>query len=1142
MPNVVHIFIGKEFTKLVEGIGRATLRYGGSTTASDIAYICAECSGKSLSLSRLVVKSTTKDNVLCGQDRYINTEWHTPESAQAGVSLDTFGSVWNNLFDELITAEEGDIATNLTVTLHFPLYKADAYKVFEAMYVGISSVNKPTRLVFMGYCDDIAKILEPGYKITSPSRKQIDSYAKFRDEQNIGHSSNLIVMQNTTFNGITLGLNFDDLKEVVAQFVLASRSYYSELFPPTLDYKDVVSFGISSLQVDKYLLVNYLMNRTMLNAMDAVSVNNKAVDINLAATVVDNLLKYKQTLLSDVFKSGINDNAEVLKTFASEVDQIIKACNDIFKRDKSITSKAAILAAMLSKTDCPLFSDSIYNDSSISLRDLFSEALDYFIENDLGDYLRYNDEPLSNPIKELKELDNKIINSETEVRRLEEELKSLEGQIIESEQAKKYYVDEDGIFHFDNKEIRLLPFLEQTLLDDTYEPKEGLFVPDSADLRSHFRPIQDQGSQGSCTAFAVTAAFEYLFNIQNSQLLDLSEAFTYYVARDFDEANDVSVTEDSGSRINVAIKALGKYGLATEEKCRYKDTDCTTPPSEAAYKDAETRKVKSAFNVKPDRDSVKAALAEGYPVVGSFTLYDSFFENASKDGYFPMPSQDEIALGANDASGIAGADANKHHYHAMTIVGYSDKLQRFIVRNSWGDDWGDAGYCYMPYAYVENSALCNCVSIITELETTQSEEKKPLPVIKPLSIDNGDVKIRYYICQALADKEKEDLKRYYQDRTNLLIYFEQIINSLASMPSHRDGYIQAALNTLTEEDEALVAERKEIEEKLEVEAKALKRSNLITIICVACTIALPLILIWVLNGFVLPLFNASESDSISVWWSLLVILPVGGVLIYKTSQRWNEWREYSHKLNLRLKSIQKRRAEIKACMGSFKFKTFAAWHLLRELSRLQSHFNTLYSKYLSLINNLRVWYEMIKKSDEDVDLKMSVPNISLLNQELVDKFFNDTLSKDGLCEIDFTERLDQYSISDEYFAEYKTQFVNGVATKILQHPAVAGFNITDHIIESEESSWVTHVDRPIATRCSRLSDIFIHLSSITSPDMQRSEYMITYGASRNEIKLRKKFLNSFQAFDGTNPYMLTYISIATLNFDDCEVFYSPKSK
>jgi C1A family cysteine protease len=43
--------------------------------------------------------------------------------------------------------------------------------------------------------------------------------------------------------------------------------------------------------------------------------------------------------------------------------------------------------------------------------------------------------------------------------------------------------------------------------------------------------------------------------------------------------------------------------------------------------------------------------------------------------------------------------------HAVVGVGYDDKTKRFIVRNSWGENWGKKGYFTMPYDYVANRDL-----------------------------------------------------------------------------------------------------------------------------------------------------------------------------------------------------------------------------------------------------------------------------------------------------------------------------------------------------------------------------------------------------------------------------------------------------
>jgi C1A family cysteine protease len=97
------------------------------------------------------------------------------------------------------------------------------------------------------------------------------------------------------------------------------------------------------------------------------------------------------------------------------------------------------------------------------------------------------------------------------------------------------------------------------------------------------------------------------------------------------------------------------------------------------------KKVIAYHRVVQNLQQMKGCLAQGYPFVFGFTVYESFeSDEVAKTGIVPMPNLNEQQVGG----------------HAVMAVGYDDAQQRFIVRNSWGTDCGIDGYFTMPYTYL----------------------------------------------------------------------------------------------------------------------------------------------------------------------------------------------------------------------------------------------------------------------------------------------------------------------------------------------------------------------------------------------------------------------------------------------------------
>jgi C1A family cysteine protease len=210
--------------------------------------------------------------------------------------------------------------------------------------------------------------------------------------------------------------------------------------------------------------------------------------------------------------------------------------------------------------------------------------------------------------------------------------------------------------------------------------------PTIVDLRPFMTAVESQGDTNSCTANAMAGAYEYLDNRLNGQAADVSRLFIYYNAR----AIEGSIEKDEGAYLSDCVKVVRKYGACTEETWPFTPDDVTSKPPKAAYREAAQFRIEDAASVDIDLDVMRSCLAEGYPFVFGLQLFESFNGAGGNGGLVPMPDPDN----------------EKHEGgHAMLCVGYSDADRVFIIRNSWGEEWGDAGYAYVPYDYMTDPNL-----------------------------------------------------------------------------------------------------------------------------------------------------------------------------------------------------------------------------------------------------------------------------------------------------------------------------------------------------------------------------------------------------------------------------------------------------
>ncbi len=221
----------------------------------------------------------------------------------------------------------------------------------------------------------------------------------------------------------------------------------------------------------------------------------------------------------------------------------------------------------------------------------------------------------------------------------------------------------------------------------------------SVDLQPQCPPVYNQGRIGSCTANAIAGAIEFDLLKQGLDDYTPSRLFIYYNER----VMEGTVGSDAGAMIRDGIKSVAEQGDCPETLWPYDDTpaDPVTnqfPPGAKAatqslascYDQAIKHKALHYRSMNQNLADMKGCLAEGYPFVFGFTVYESFeSDEVARTGDVPIPGLNEKPVGG----------------HAVMAVGYDDEDRLFICRNSWGEDWGDVGYFYMSYSYLIDDNL-----------------------------------------------------------------------------------------------------------------------------------------------------------------------------------------------------------------------------------------------------------------------------------------------------------------------------------------------------------------------------------------------------------------------------------------------------
>lgn len=207
-------------------------------------------------------------------------------------------------------------------------------------------------------------------------------------------------------------------------------------------------------------------------------------------------------------------------------------------------------------------------------------------------------------------------------------------------------------------------------------PAKAALLPASIDYTDKMTPVTNQGSEGTCVAFAsVDGMKEFQDKLEYKEFKNLSPRFVYQHAKEID-----GDPNEEGTYIRSAMQVLLDRGVCYESCWPYIPKSPGTPCQDAD-KEAEAFKIERYARLE-SLQAMKESLVANGPFVLSILCFNGIF--TAPGGVVPMPKEGEEY--------IAG--------HAICIVGYSDIEKRFKFKNSWSVSWGDHGYGYLSYDYV----------------------------------------------------------------------------------------------------------------------------------------------------------------------------------------------------------------------------------------------------------------------------------------------------------------------------------------------------------------------------------------------------------------------------------------------------------
>lgn len=1065
MRHTTHIMLGAYAASMLKGIKRFIVKYGEDEVNRYFkAFLFPQLNLSTEACFQVAEMVKADDNqFVAGIDEMFEVQLNDFYKVLPDSRQDYLKGFFRKLYDESITINNPGDSSTMNLCLYVPLYLEEYWLTAKAFLESIKDIPQKYHVDLFLLPYDMAflfesqedRMAERVEEFAVTSKKVLEEILQAKKQ--FAELGFLIMLQNCNADGTSLDLDEDSFVRVVSEYALLSVNHYPEMFQPAaLDpNRPIHALGLSVLSFDKYYFVQYLLHRAYVYILDRENVSQSEVDVNKVSQIVQGLLSQKVNVFSKFFDEEVaprlNNNlehTEIISQIKPLLDEKMAWMTQEFQSyivdpDLTLPEKKATLAQLLGEDD-DLLTGYMFNKRQLVIDDCSREVLDLFVnahnaicgmepeeeESEVKHIQEYavlssKAEPIRTASALLDDLKVTKVNMRESTNYIRQKSLELEGVDVQRKDHNESFkrLTNDG-FVFDGRTYILQGETEEFDLEEEYHPVS--MVPPSVDLRKDFTQIKDQGTMGACSAFALVGIFEYILKKNHQPDVDLSEQFVYYNARKTKNASQV----DTGRSLPCIIKTMKEHGVCQEHLFPYRPDNIALEPPVEAYDDAQNRKVVCAKAVRKELHVIKSAVYEGYPVAVTIKIYNSF---NPQNGFIHIPEETEIHDG-------------KFGYHTMVICGYNDEARFFVVRNSWGRAFGDKGYCYIPYGYIEDETLLNAACVVTEISDTKLQVKNT-DHKSVVSFDLTDSNIKSEILTNLIREEKIKLGKLNKELTERSRRFNELFQQLGNN-GVRESLCDGTIERLDWENRNLTRKKEKLHQERLDELKAFDKETRRRRWWFYGGLAL-----FVLSYVVVCLVTKSLTPLIakpSLWaygFLAISILTFWLIIRHRKRERQDIDLDYKNRLEHLAQEISNRQREKEITH----LKTHLAGMIIDSLYKLGRNLHTKYNGMRSYVGNLKVW-----RGQEDDSMNMTPisrnPFLSLISNACLEEYFED--NKEQLTEgLELSKMFkDRYNVREEEVVKFK----NDLKTKLiaLLFKAIDDFSIFKYVTGAETYPYV----------------------------------------------------------------------------------------